>query len=123
MKYLTVILTIVFVTYGQIAIKYGVNKLGPLPSHSFKSIIAYLFSALFSVWIVTGLVAAGFAALSWIAAMSKFELSSVYPLLSINFILVPLLSILIFNEAFNLYKLFGAIIIVLGIVIFTRGLN
>ncbi len=122
MKYITIIVTLILVTYGQLILKSEVNKLGPIPTGSLNEITKYFISAVSNLWILSGLFAAVFAALAWIATMSKFQLSSVYPLLSLNFVIVPLLSIYLFNESLNLFKIIGIIVIIGGVFIFSRGI-
>jgi len=122
MKYISVLIVLLFVTYGQLILKHQVNKIGAAPSGNVGQLIPFFGELLTDVGILSGLAAAAVAALAWLYAISKFELSSVYPLLSINFILVPLLSILLFNEAINTHKAIGVVIIVLGIVVFSKGL-
>ena len=121
MKYLSVIFTLLFVTYGQLIIKYEINKLGRIPTDSIWEIISYFIKAVTNVGILSGLCAAFFAALAWMAAMSRFELSSVYPFLSLNFVLVPILSVYFFGESMNLPKIVGISLICLGVFIFSKG--
>jgi len=116
-KYLTIVMTIIFVTYGQIIIKYEINKLKGLDIENFRSIAIFLFRCVGNFWILSGLFAAVIAAGAWMLAMSKFELSKAYPMLSINFALVPLLSVLIFGETLNTAKTIGTVLIVAGVVI------
>lgn len=122
MRYITVILTLLFVTYGQLIIKYEIDKMGRIPTDSVAAIASYFLRALTNIGILSGLLAAACAALSWMAAMSRFQLGSVYPLLSLNFVLVPLLSVILFKESLNVYNISGIAVIVLGIFIFSRGL-
>jgi len=56
------------------------------------------------------------------AAVSKYELSGTYPFLSLNFIIVPLMSVILFGEAFNGFKAAGCIVIVLGVFVFSKGM-
>lgn len=121
MRYFLVTVVIALVTYGQLIIKYEVNRLGAVPLGNFKETIGYGFSALTSLYILSGLFAAGLAALAWIAALSRYELSSVYPLLSLNFVLVPLLSVYFFGESMDAFKLFGTVIIVIGVFVFSAS--
>jgi drug/metabolite transporter (DMT)-like permease len=122
-KFIPVILTIAFTTLGQLAFKVGIDKVGDLPeSVTMLSLIQYMFKALLNIWIILGFGSAVFAALSWIIAVSKFELSSIYPYQSINFVLVPLFSILLFGESFNWYKLAGVVVILLGVLVFSKGI-
>ncbi len=121
MRYFLVTVVIVLVTYGQLIIKYEVNRMGAVPLDNIKEAIGYGFSALTSLYILSGLLAAALAALAWIAALSRYELSSVYPLLSLNFVLVPLLSVHFFGESMDVFKLVGAAIIVFGVFVFSAS--
>ena len=120
MRYVLVGIVILLVTYGQLIIKYEVDKLGPIPSE-WREASGYLARALLNLGIVSGLLAAALAAVAWMATLSRYELSSVYPLLSLNFLLVPLLSVLLFDESVNWFKGVGTLLIVLGVVVFARG--
>lgn len=121
MRYFLVTVVIALVTYGQLIIKYEVNRMGAVPLGDFKDTIDYGFSALVSPYILSGIFAAGLAALAWIATLSRYDLSSVYPLLSLNFVLVPLLSVHFFGESMDAFKLAGAAIIVLGVLVFSAS--
>lgn len=120
MKYLLTGLVIALVTYGQLIIKYEVNKLGPIPDES-RAALGYLVRALPNPGILSGLFAAALGAVVWIAIVSRYELSSVYPLLSLNFLLVPLLSVLLFDESLTWHKAIGTLLIMLGVLIFARS--
>ncbi len=122
MKYISIIITILFVTYGQLIIKYEINKLGVLTSTNFLGLSKFFIKALTNIGILSGLFAAVIAALAWMYTMNKFDLSSVYPFLSINLLLVPFLSVYFFDEAMNVYKIAGILIIVIGNIIFSRGI-
>lgn len=123
MKYIPVALTLLFVTYGQLIIKHGISKLGPVPSDSFASLSRYFFRALTDLGIVSGLLAAVIAAFCWMAAMSKFKLSSIYPILSLNFVLVPAFSAWIFRENLSPLQIVGIAIIVAGVITFAKGIQ
>ena len=121
MRYLLVAVVIVLVTYGQLAIKFEVNRMGAIPLDTAKAAVSYGFNALISPYVLSGLFAAVLAALAWMAALSRYDLSSVYPLLSLNFVLVPLLSIYFFGESMDVFKATGTGIIVIGVFVFSAG--
>ena len=121
MRYLLVAIVIVLVTYGQLAIKFGLNRMGSIPLDTVRAAAGYGFNALMSPYVFSGLFAAGLAALAWMAALSRYDLSSVYPLLSLNFVLVPLLSIYLFGESMDGFKAAGTGIIVIGVFVFSAG--
>lgn len=120
MRYVLVGIVIVLVTYGQLIIKHRVDVLGPIPG-SWRPAFHYVVRALLDPGILSGLLAAAFGAIAWMAALSRYELSSVYPLLTLNFVLVPLLSVLLFGESMSWQKGLGTVIIVAGLLVFTRG--
>lgn len=121
MKFLTLALILLCVTYGQLIIKFEINKLGAIPTNHVTDIIMYFLKAFTNIGILSGFMAAFIAAASWIVLMSKYELSSVYPFLSLNFVIVPLLSIYLFNEQINMIKIIGIGLICVGVFIFSKG--
>ncbi len=122
MKYLTVMLTLLFVTYGQLIIKHEISKMGRIPTYSVAAIASFFLRALMNIGILSGFVAAVCAAFAWMAAMSRFQLGSIYPLLSLNFVVVPLFSAIIFKESLNAHNIAGIAIIVIGVFVFAKGL-
>lgn len=122
MKYITVVLTLLFVTYGQLIIKHEINGMGRIPTDSLGAMATFFLRALTNIGILSGLAAAVCATFAWMASMSRFQLGSIYPLLSLNFVIVPLLAAIIFKESLNAYNISGIVIIVIGIIVFSRGL-
>jgi len=114
--YIYIILTIVFTVYGQIILKWRIRDFGSLPV-DFMDKIRFLISLLFDPGIFSGFFAGFLASLAWMSAMTKFELSHAYPFMSLNFVIVLLLSGLIFNEAVTINKVVGITLIVLGTII------
>jgi drug/metabolite transporter (DMT)-like permease len=71
---------------------------------------------LLNPWIITGLLGAFLASLSWMAAMTKFSLSYAYPFVSLSFVLVLICSNLFFQEPITINKSIGMGFIILGII-------
>ena len=118
--YLYIIATIFFTVYGQLILKWRIGTCGDLPS-SFLAKLTFLISLLLDPGILSGFVAAFLASLAWMAAMTKFDLSHVYPFMSLNFVIVLLLSGLLLAEPLSLQKIFGVGLIVIGTVVAARG--
>ena len=66
-------------------------------------------------------IAAFLAAVSWMAAMTRFELSYAYPFTSLAFVLVLGFSALFFHEAITVPKALGVGLIMAGIIIGSQG--
>jgi multidrug transporter EmrE-like cation transporter len=120
MGYFYVSMTIFFTVYGQLVLKWQVNEAGQLPV-DLGGKIFFLFKLLLNPWIISGFVSAFVAALSWMAAMTKFELSYAYPFVSITFVLVVLSGAIFFNEPLSWPKIAGMVLIVGGILVGSQG--
>jgi multidrug transporter EmrE-like cation transporter len=120
MGYFYVSMTIFFTVYGQLVLKWQVNEAGQLPV-DLGGKIFFLFKLLLNPWILSGFVSAFVAALAWMAAMTKFELSYAYPFVSITFVLVVLSGAIFFNEPLSWPKIAGMVLIVGGILVGSQG--
>jgi len=119
-SYIYIVMTILFTVYGQLAIKWHMSSVGPLPA-AFLDKLGFLCLQLFNPWIMSGLASALLAALSWMAAMTRFELSYAYPFMSLSFVLVLILSGLLFHEPVTVPKMVGMALIVGGIIAGSQG--
>lgn len=120
MNHLYIVLTILFTVYGQLIIKWQMNQVGPLPDGAAQKLV-FLLGLLINPWILSGFLSAFLAALAWMAAMTKFDLSYAYPFMSLAFVLVLLCSGIFFQESVTSYKIAGLALIIAGIVISSQG--
>ncbi len=118
--YFYILATIGFTVYGQLILKWRIAKFGALPSDSIEK-VKFLISLLFDPVIFSGFFAAFLASLAWMAAMTKFDLSHAYPFMSLNFVVVLLLSGWLLSEPVTLQKILGIALIVLGTLVAARG--
>ncbi|MFC4023782.1 EamA family transporter [Oceanobacillus longus] len=116
MGYLFIFSTITFTVYGQLVIKWTMDKQGGLPE-AWTDKFMFLIQLLMNPWILSGFLAAFLAALSWMAAMTKFDISYAYPFMSLSFVLVFILSVFLFGEPVSPQKLIGFALIILGIIV------
>lgn len=119
MDFLYIVATILFTVYGQLIVKWQVSKAGLFPVSTAER-LGFLFRLVFNPWILSALAASFLALLSWMAAMTKFQLSYAYPFMSLAFVLVLFMSAVLFHEGITLPKLLGLGFIVIGIVIGSR---
>lgn len=118
-NYLYIVLTVLFTVYGQIVVKWQMNNVGVVPAGILDK-AAFLFGQLFNPWIISVFFAAFLAALSWMIAMTKFELSYAFPFTSATFVCVLLSGGIFFHEAITWPKIVGVLLIVLGVVVSSR---
>ena len=119
-EYSYIFFTIFFTVYGQLVIKWQIAKTRGLPDGSFNKML-FLVRLCLNPWISSSLLAAFLAALFWMAAMTRFDLSYAYPFTSLSFVLVLAISFLFLGEPVTLPKLIGMALITGGIVIGAQG--
>src|SRR4051812_49046725 len=115
MSYVYVFATVLLTCYGQIVIKWRVLGAGSFPA-TWQEKAWFLGHLLLDPWVLSALAAALLAALSWMVAMTKLDLSHAYPFVSLSFVLVLLMSSMVFHEPLTLYKILGVALIACGVV-------
>lgn len=120
MEHLYIFGTIIFTVYGQLILKWRISVYGSLPDQLLDKLF-FLIRALCDPFIISGFAAASIAALCWMAAMTKFDLSYAYPFMSIPFVFVLFLSAFFFQEAITMPKIIGMVFIIAGITIGAQG--
>lgn len=112
--YIYIFATLFFTVSGQIILKWRISRLQLLLPDSFSSKILTLIKLIFDPFIFTGFVFAFIASLFWMAAMTKFEITTAYPFMSLAPALVFLIGVLFLGEAFTVGKVAGLGLIILG---------
>lgn len=118
--HLYIVSTVIFTVYSQLIIRWQVSNAGNLPV-DFAGKVHFIVQLLMNPWILSSILATFFAGISWMLAMSRFEISYAYPWISINFVLILILGVLLFNESLGGAKLLGTFLIVAGIVLIARN--
>lgn len=108
--------TVLLTVYGQVIIKWQVGKVGEFPAGA-SARVSYLAHFLLNPWVISALLGGLVAAFSWIAALSKLELSRAYPFTAASFMLVIVLSAIFFDEKLTAFKVAGALLVVLGLIV------
>jgi multidrug transporter EmrE-like cation transporter len=120
MSYLFVFITVFLTVYSQIVIKWQVVAAGAFPVDAGER-IWFLAKLLLNPWVISALAAGLLAVVSWMAAMTKLELSHAYPFMSLAFVLVLVLSAWVFHEPITAPKLIGLALIVAGLIVGSQG--
>tara|TARA_S200000501_G_C20322334_1_gene524980 strand:- start:239 stop:574 length:336 start_codon:yes stop_codon:yes gene_type:complete len=105
-----------FTVIGEFLLKFGV--LGT-PTGEAIGIITILTS----YKIILGVALIVIAALLWIVGMSKFQLSFMYPFLSLNYVLIIVGSEIILKENVQINRYISILLIIVGLVFISRSSN
>ena len=113
---LLVVASVLFASTGQVVMKAGVGRGASAFTRS-----VWPLHAPFTVGVVGGLFVYGIGTLLWIKAVSKERISYLYPLASLNYILVALGGWLFLREPQPLARWIGILIMSFGIALLTRA--
>ena len=111
-----IIIGVVFAAIGQVSWKLGMNQAGQLGGLDFSS----LSTVLLNPFVLLGFVMYGLSTIFWLMALSKKDLSFVYPFISLTYILVLVLSSIVLKENIGVNKLAGTLAIIIGLIIISR---
>lgn len=104
---------------GQIFLKLGVRAISA--SGVGLSARHAIAAAILQPQLIAGVLAFAASMLLWIVAIQGQQLSYVYPLAALGYILVTLLSVAIFGDSLNGWKVGGILLIVLGVGVLNMG--
>lgn len=106
--------------YGQIILKWRLNLKGSMPENWIDK-LKYLWEVCLDFWVISSFFSALLASFTWIAALTKFDLSFAYPFTSIAFVLILILSYYFFDEPLSWQKITGTFLIVIGIILLAQS--
>jgi len=109
--------TLLFTIYGQIVLKWRLKELQIILPEGLINKGIYLIKLVFDPFIFSGFVAAFVASLFWMVAMTKFEITTAYPFMSLAPAIVFLLGVWLLNETFTWGKVIGLVLIIVGVII------
>lgn len=122
-----IIFSVVLGVAGQISLKHGVGMASGggtseiMQTLSVSTVFALLKSAISNQFVVLGFLCYAVSAASWLVILSRVELSFAYPLISIGYIMVMILSKYLFNEAVTGYRIAGTLLVCGGVFLITRS--
>ena len=109
-----VLVTIIFTVVGQLLIKWQAMQAGSLPA-SWGARATFLMDLLLNPWIILGLFSAVVAACAWMMAMTRLPISIAYPMMSLTYPLVIVISWRLLGETLSPWRGVGVGLILVGI--------
>tara|TARA_Y100001958_G_C21234583_1_gene560751 strand:- start:1156 stop:1524 length:369 start_codon:yes stop_codon:yes gene_type:complete len=115
---LPIILIILLTVTSQLTLKWRIDNLIK-KSDDVSDQIQLIFKNIFDPYIILCFTLAFIAAVSWIFTLTRFNLSSAYPYMALNFLLVIILSSIFLGEVLSTRNIVAAILIVIGVALLT----
>ena len=115
------LLAISFGVVSQLIIKWQMSAFSFDDYETWQDKFILAFSILLNPYIIISLVLTLLAGVTWMIAMTKFEISYAYPFTLLGLVLVTIFSVVFFGESVNTYKISGIALIILGISVISKG--
>jgi len=113
-----VLISVCFNVFGQYSMKQGMQKFGEVTfDHNILTTIMKMFLL---PNVILGLLFYAVSTVFWLIALSKIELSVAYPMLSMGYILLMILSYFLLNETITVYKVIGTLLVVAGVTLISK---
>jgi uncharacterized membrane protein len=114
-------LSSVCVVSGHLMIKAGLNALTRnAAANANLGLVARMAHVLLQPQVVGGLLIYGFGTVCWMIAVSQKDISFLFPLSSVNYVLVVAASALLFGEVISDKRAAGVGLIVVGMIVLNR---
>lgn len=112
--FVLILINVALAVSGQLSIKAGMKQVGYI---TFSNILSLLPESFKNPYVLLGLVAYILAAGTWIMVLSRVDVSFAYPMLSLGYIAVLILSVIFLNEVATLPRIIGTGLIICGIIL------
>jgi len=115
---LLVLISVSLAVAGQVLMKYGMNIFGKFP---ISQLLQNLIPMLLNPWVFLGFAFFGISSIFWLAVLSRMEISLAYPMVSLAYVAVAIISILLFKENITLIRWLGIFVICFGVFLISRS--
>ena len=116
-KYLVLSLMILFNAFGDVALAYGMKRLGAIHAGRLTDAVA----AVFTPWVILGILLLLCFFACYLMALSWADLSYVIPATALGYVLIALLSLWLLGETVNLTRWAGILLVGGGVFFLARG--
>ena len=120
MVYVLVFISVVAIAAAQLLLKKGLLSIGGFPEH-LSAFIPFLIKAYTNIYVISAVLLTIVTALAWVLAVSKAQLSFLYPFMALSYVLVALFSLLLFKEDVGILRWVGIIVICVGVFLVARS--
>ncbi len=110
--------SILLAVAGQLLMKRGMMMIGTFSITQLHFKLIPMFS---NPFVFFGFACFGLSSIFWLVVLSRFEISLVYPIVSVAYILVAIASVIFFKENVTLIRWLGILVIVAGVFLISRS--
>ena len=109
-----VMICIIFGAIGQISMKTGMTQIGEINDFGKFINLNTIFQIITNPYIFGGLLLYAISAFLWLGALSTLDVSYMYPLLSLAYVITAVLAFVFLKENITLFRWVGIALVVAG---------
>jgi uncharacterized membrane protein len=117
-NYALLIISVSLAVVGQMLMKAGMRQFG---TFAVTNLLSQIIPMLLNPLVFGGFVAFGVSSIIWLVVLSRMQLSYVYPMVSVAYILVAILSVIFFKENVSWVRWLGIMVICMGVFLVSRS--
>lgn len=115
-----VLICVIFGAFGQISMKKGMNQLERIESIEKLLNPGTLIKILENPYVLCGLLLYTIAALLWLGALSTLDVSYMYPLLSLAYVITAVFALFYLEETLPIGRWIGIALVIIGCILITK---
>lgn len=116
-----VAICIVFGAVGQILMKSGMSQIGQIGDLGKLINPSTVFSIFTNAYVIGGLLLYAIASFLWLGALSTLDVSLMYPLLSLAYVVAAILGLIFLKEDITLLRWVGIVVVIGGCFMILRS--
>jgi drug/metabolite transporter (DMT)-like permease len=115
-----ILISVLASAIGQLLLKKGMNSLGSITLSS-NQLLSTVWKMVTNPYVFIGLAIYLAGTVFWLAALSRVDLSYAYPFASLSYVVMLVASWIMFDEKITLSRLFGTLVICIGVLLIYRN--
>jgi len=116
-----VLICVLAASLGQVILKQGMSSIDKINNVNdlvkFKAIINILTNK----YVILGVILYGLVFILWMAAMSTLDISFMYPMLSLAYLITTAMAFLFLGENISMIRWIGTVLVVAGCLLISRS--
>jgi len=111
---------VAFTIASQLLMRWRVGVAGPLPTATIDR-ANFVLGLLLTPWIWLAIGCTFLAGVSWMLALTRFDLSYAFPFTGVSFLVMLLAGSFVFNEHVTMARVLGTLLVMIGLVVVVRS--
>jgi len=116
-----VLICVVFGAFGQVAMKSGMKQTQQINSISDLLDSKTVMEIFGNAYVMGGLILYMISAFLWLGALSTLDVSFMYPLLSLGYVVTSVFAIIYLGEIVTFSRWAGIVLVVIGCILILRS--